>query len=301
MSAPDVVRRLSDELAQDPGSLAFLELGELLRQQGERDLAFRIALRGLERHPHHADAHDLLARLYVDAGELDKAYDEWDMVVRLSPEHAGAQKGMGYIRFQQGRLEDAERHLDHAAILDPGDESNTSALAYVRTARSNNGATASAERAAPTGEVVRTTPPEPLPATHRTAFSVQQSSSIHPSDIFQDLLAGGDQAAMLLDEEGLVLAGTYPGPDGQDIAQEVGAGLSGVSEEAERAMRHLGMGTWTSLVFETDGATLAMGPGPDGGLVLVAASRATPLGFVRRLLERVGERAKAWLGAEARP
>lgn len=275
--------------------MAFLELGEMLRQQGERELALKVALRGLERHPHHAEAHDLLARLYVDGGDLDKAYDEWDMVVRLSPEHAGAQKGMGFIRYQQGRLEDAERHLDHAAILDPGDETNASALAYVRTARSGNGALAGERQATASAT------PADGQATVRSAFNAQQSSSIHPSDIFQDLLAGGDQAAILLDDEGLVLAGAYPGPGGQDIAQEVGAGLSGVSEEAERAMRHLGMGTWTSLVFETDGATLAMAPGPDGGLLLVAASRATPLGFVRRLLERVGERAKAWLGAEARP
>jgi hypothetical protein len=31
MSGPDVVRRLSEELARDPASLAFIELGETLR------------------------------------------------------------------------------------------------------------------------------------------------------------------------------------------------------------------------------------------------------------------------------
>lgn len=283
MSAPDVVRRLSDELAQDPASLAFLELGELLRQQGERDLALKVALRGLERHPHHPDAHDLLARIFVDAGELEKAYDEWDMVVRLNEAHAGAHQGLGYVRFQQGRLHEAEAHLSRAAVLDPHDERNLSALAYVRAAR-NGGPEAPAT-------------PQAEPEPH-VAGAVQAR---HPSELFADLLGGTDQAAMLLDEEGLVLAGAYPSGDGRDLAQEVGAGLSGVSEEAERAMRHLGMGAWTSLVFETEGATLAMAPGPDGGLLLVAASRATPLGFVRRLLERAGERARAWIGAEARP
>lgn len=285
MSAPDAIRALSDELAQDPGSLAFLELGELLRQQGERDLALKVALRGLERHPHHSEAHDLLARLYVDGGDLEKAYDEWDMVVRLSPGHAGAQKGMGYVRFTQGRLADAEQHLDRAATLDPADESNLSALAYVRAQRNGDG-----EQAAESLRAGRHEQPSQRAPVH----------SVHPTELFHDLLAGGDQVAMLLDDEGLVLAGGYPVADGRDIAQEVGAGLSGVSEEAERAMRHLGMGAWTSLVFETDGATLAMAPGPDGGLLVVAASRATPLGFVRRLLERAGNRARAWLGVEAR-
>lgn len=323
MSSPDLIRRLSDELAQDPQSLAFLELGETLRQQGERDLALKVALKGLERHPHHADAHDLLARLHVDAGELERAYDEWDMVVRLSPNHVGAQQGMGYVRFQQGRLAEAEVHLSAAASLDPNDERNLSALEYVRIARIDAGEVSEGDpmnsRLMSTQEmpviIPEAAPPPAAAAVHPTAVTPQsitpQSSAVqsmasgagnvHPAAVFHDLLAGGDQAAILLDSEGLVLAGAYPGADGHDVAEEVGAGLSGVSEEAERAMRHLGMGAWTSLVFETEGATLAMAPGPDGGLMLVAASRATPLGFVRRLLERAGDRARAWIGAEARP
>jgi tetratricopeptide (TPR) repeat protein len=263
----------------------------------------KVALRGLERHPHHPDAHDLLARLYVDDGELEKAYDEWDMVVRLNPNHAGAQQGMGYVRFQQGRLEEAERHLSHAASLDPADERNLSALAYVREAQSGNGASPP-ETFEVGSDVDR--PSEPgaagilagetvvtrdafAPVAHAHSAEEGPRHRLHPSQVFRDLIVGNDQAGILLDDEGLVLAGEYFSLDGQDIAQEVGANLSGISEEAGRAMRHLEMGAWTSLVFETEGATLAMAPGPDGGLLLVAASRATPLGFVRRLLERVGD------------
>lgn len=311
MSGTDSVRRLSEELARDPASLAFLELGEALREQGQRDLAMKVALRGLERHPHHPDAHDLLARLYVDDGELEKAYDEWDMVVRLNPNHTGAQQGMGYVRFQQGRLDEAEQHLSRAAELDPADERNLSALAYVREAQSDNGASPpdsgmdEPTEDARVTEIFAVASPEtaepPTPSRNESAEHRPGAASVHPGQLFRDLIAGNDQAGILLDDEGLVLAGEYTSADGQDIAQEVGANLSGISEEAGRAMRHLGMGAWTSLVFETEGATLAMAPGPDGGLLLVAASRATPLGFVRRLLERVGERARAWLSAESRP
>ena len=46
-----------------------------------------------------------------------------------------------------------------------------------------------------------------------------------------------------------------------------------------------------------------MAPAPDGGLLLVAAARETPLGLVRRVLDRAGERARRWLaitgGSEA--
>ena len=60
----DDVRRLSDELARDPSSMAFLPLGEALRRSGQLDLAAKVAVRGLGRHPHLADAHDLLLNLY---------------------------------------------------------------------------------------------------------------------------------------------------------------------------------------------------------------------------------------------
>jgi hypothetical protein len=57
----DEIRRLSDDLARDPSSLLLL-LADALRRAGQLDLALRGALRGLDRHPYVADAHDVLAR-----------------------------------------------------------------------------------------------------------------------------------------------------------------------------------------------------------------------------------------------
>ena len=131
----DDVRRMSDALAQDPGSRVFVPLGEALRRQGQRDLALKVALKGLERHPHLADAHDLLARLYADDGDIERAFDEWDMVLRLSPGHLGALKGMGFICFHRERFVDAERYLAAAAASDPSDAAVASALAHLRTAQ----------------------------------------------------------------------------------------------------------------------------------------------------------------------
>ena len=48
----DEIKTLSSQLAQDPDSLVFLRLGELLRLKGQFDAAHRVALTGLERHPH---------------------------------------------------------------------------------------------------------------------------------------------------------------------------------------------------------------------------------------------------------
>src|SRR5689334_14958570 len=129
----DDVRRWSEELARDPASLVFLPLGETLRRQGQLDLALKIAVRGLERHSHNADAHDLLARIAVDRGELQRAFDEWDAVLRLTPGHLGALKGMAFVRYQQGNTPEAEKYLQQAAEQG-GDAEVTAALANLRRA-----------------------------------------------------------------------------------------------------------------------------------------------------------------------
>ena len=280
----DDVRRWSDALARDPSSTVFLQLGEALRRQGQLDLALRVALRGLERHPHLAEAHDLLARIAADSGDLQRAFDEWDMVLRLTPRHAGALKGMGFVRFREGALVDAERYLAEAAECDGEDASIASALQHVRAelAEAGGGGDEPDDEAAPA-------------AGEEWAAPAPTASGDDPRTLFEEVVGEARQAALLLDASGLVLAGAYILADGRDVAQAVGAELSGVSDEARRAMRHLSLGDWSSIVIETEAATVALAPAPGDALLVVAAASETPLGLVRRVLGRAGERARGWL------
>jgi predicted regulator of Ras-like GTPase activity (Roadblock/LC7/MglB family) len=120
------------------------------------------------------------------------------------------------------------------------------------------------------------------------------------SRLFADLLLDDDQTGLLLDDSGYVLGGLYLDGDGADVGQDVGAQLSGISDEIVRSTRHLGLGDWRSLTFETEAAVVAMSPTARQGLVVVAASRSTPLGLLRRLLERCVERASGWLETDSR-
>jgi tetratricopeptide (TPR) repeat protein len=280
----DDIRRLSDELARDPSSLVFIQLGEELRRTGQLDLALRVALRGLERHPHDADAHDLLARIHVDRNELTAAFDEWTTVLELVPGHVGARKGVGYVLFKQGRLTDAERYLSQASAQNGGDPSITTALHMVRRMlHFSDGTDAQATGGNGNGGA-------PLAEAGRRVEEEARR-------LFAEILGEGEQTALLLDASGLVTAGLYLTEDGRDVGQEVGASLAGIREDAARASEHLGLGGWTSVTFETDVATVAMAPVLDDSLVLVAAARSVPLGLVRRVLQQCGRRAGAWLGA----
>lgn len=296
----DEIRRLSEVLVREPASRAFVPLADALRRAGDLATAERIAVRGLERHPYDADAHDTLARIHADRGELDRAADEWSMALRLDPRLASAQKGLGFIDYRRGELESAERWLGAAAEIDD-DPTVAQALATIRNARAAEHAPPSPAMANGNAsrqpeldtDTVAATPQIALPAAPQSAPA--PGAGAQARQLFAPLLGDAALTALLLDADGLVLAGAYVDSDGRDIAEEVGAELAGVSEEAARSMRHLGLGGWTALQVEADVAIVAMTPAPHGSLLLVAAARETPVGLVRVILGRALSVAREWL------
>ncbi len=319
----DDIERWSGELARDPASMVFIPLADTLRRRGQLDLALRVATRGLARHPYDGDAHDLLARIWIDRDDPQRAMDEWAMALRCAPGHPGALKGMGFAAFRAGRTAEAVEYLEQAAAADPGDRSIRVALDRVREAAATT-AHAPEDRALASPPPGAVTDDEPAEAGHTgtgDAASTAGDAGIEgngsdedpspaadrvlagedPRALFTDLLTEPELAALLLDVGGLVLAGHYVLADGRDVAQDVGGALTGVSDEARRAMRHLGLGAWSSLIFETDIAAMALAPlgagEADQGTALVAAGRSVPLGLVRRLVRRVAARGAAWLAA----
>ena len=107
----------------------------------------------------------------------------------------------------------------------------------------------------------------------------------------------GIAGAVLLDDQGFVLAGEIR-VGGVDRAPDVAAVLSGASPEAERALRHLGLGGWKGILVETPEAIVRLAPAGDG-IVAVAGSRQVPTGWVLRVAARAREAALRFLGGGA--
>ncbi len=262
----DDIERWSEELARDPASGVFIPLADALRRRGQLDLAYRVATRGLARRPYDGDAHDLLARIWADRGDVERAMDEWSIALQCAPTHAGALKGMGFACYQVGpygrRRAISRRSRPRSTPTMSAFERRSCAYGSVAV----QGQTAEPEADAshngadhPKQVDARDGSPPPVGAT-ATQEHLQPNRRIDPRLVFVDVIDPTDQAALLVDADGLVLAGSYVVADGRDVAQEVGAALSGVSDEARRAMRHLGLGAWSSLVFEAEAATIGMAP-----------------------------------------
>ncbi len=125
------VRRLQEEVARDPGSLAFVPLADLYRGQGRLDIARRVCVRGLQRHPTHVEAHYILGRIYRDGEEPEKAYDEWDIALRLDPLDLASRRAIAFLCLERGEMREAERHLRQAMELDPDDPRLRRALRFL--------------------------------------------------------------------------------------------------------------------------------------------------------------------------
>ena len=285
----DDIRSLTTRLAEEPGSLAFLDLAEALRRRGQLEAACKVAHGGLVRYPGLADAHDLMARILSDQGDLAGAFDAWADALRLDPMRTGALKGIAFLYFRAGDAAAAVDHLQRAAEADPDDVSIAQALARVR--RESRGM-ASRTTAAPS--------PAPLPAPEPPPDSAPVLASspapVEPSDLgspFAELEGG--HSLVLVDANGLRLAGNLPAPGGGEAGDRVAAQLAGVSREATRATRLLGLGAWQTITVESPDAHFVL-VRPTGETVLLAAREPSlPMARIALVAERAARAAKTWL------
>lgn len=289
----DDIRSLTTRLAEEPGSLAFLDLAEALRRRGQLEAACKVAHGGLVRYPGLADAHDLMARILSDQGDLAGAFDAWADALRLDPMRTGALKGIAFLYFRAGDAAAAVDHLQRAAEADPDDVSIAQALARVR--RESRGMAPRTTAAPPPAPLPAPVPvPDPLPDPAPVLASAP--APVEPSDVgspFAELEGG--HSLVLVDANGLRLAGSLPAPGGGEAGDRVAAQLAGVSREATRATRLLGLGAWQTITVESLDAHFVL-VRPTGETVLLAAREPSlPMARIALVAERAARAAKTWL------
>lgn len=264
---PDEIMRLSEELARDPAGMAWVGLADALRHAHRLEEAERVAVRGLGRHPYHAEGHDVLARIAADGGDRTRARDEWEMTLRIEARHLGARLGLAWLSYSAGDRPAAARWWREAQELSPDDPR---VVAMQRHLASD-------------AETPAAVVPSSLPDASRAVFA--------------ELERAGARVALLVDEAGLVLAGRAAASHGPEGADALGAELSGLSADAERALGQLQLGGWEQLHVECERGTLALGPVEGGAVALVATGEGTPAGLTRLLLDRARRSGGAWMSA----
>jgi tetratricopeptide (TPR) repeat protein len=275
----DDIKTLTSRLADEPASLAFLELGEALRRRGQLDAAYKVARGGLTRYPALADAHDLLGRILGDQGDLAGAFDAWAEALRFDPMRIGALKGIAFLYFRAGDIPAALEHLRRAAEIDPDDPTIRQAMERVKGAGAAPASGPAPSAAEPEVFSVEVPPPA-------SAHAVNGTSQVNGRI---------DHGIMLVDGKGLRLNGTVLSPSNEDVGDRVAAELAGVSKEAARTSRLLGLGGWQAIAVESpEGNLFLVAPTPDT-MLLTVRDPSLPMARLGLIAERAAREARAWL------
>jgi tetratricopeptide (TPR) repeat protein len=86
---------------------AHINLGLVLKEQGQLDQALAETLKAIELKPDHADAHINLGGILQEQGKLDQALAATLKAIELTPDHADAHMHLGGILQEQGKLDQA--------------------------------------------------------------------------------------------------------------------------------------------------------------------------------------------------
>jgi predicted regulator of Ras-like GTPase activity (Roadblock/LC7/MglB family) len=280
-AGPASVRRWSEEVAADPASPSFLPLAAAYREQRRPEAALRLCLRGLGHHPSHVEAHHLLGLLYLERGDELKAFDEWDIALRLDAEHHESRREIARLCARRGDREAALRHL--ARLREAGQE-DAETVALLGEAE---------EAAAPSPAPPQPGPPsEPSPVPSAPAAGEGVPAGPFARAALTPEVAG----AVVMDAHGLALLEAFADGDGARGA-EMAAHLSGASDEAERTARHLELGGWRSILIETGEHVVHVSPVGEG-MLAIAVRRGVPMGWAVRHAGRVRAAATALIEPE---
>src|SRR5213596_4130452 len=206
------------------------------------------------------------------------------MTLRIAPNHIGALKGLAFLYFKVGDVGQAVAHLEAARQHAPDDPGVAQALALAQGGGGPGGAPDAARAAAAAAEELAPSAPAAQPLEEARVFAG---------------LEGAQEGLLLLDASGRVLGGALKDPTGQDVTDAVAAYLAGVSQEAARTVKLLGLGRWTGLAAEGNHGHVHLAAPTSDALLLVVRDRAVPMGRLAVIAQRAALAARRWLEAHA--
>jgi len=284
--------------------LLYRDAGDLVRAEDEWGTAVALA-------PEHLGARRELGLFYHARGDWEQAVrhldrarelDVMDDEVRLALEEAWARsrgdRGQGTGDREQGTGDSRQGMMVEAqapaASPAPAD---AAAAAPVSPAPPPDEVAVEADAAAPTPAAASSDIAAPAEiASGEGRWQGGREFEVLAGEFHA--LAGerGIVGAVMLDAQGFVVAGELH-VGGRDRGPEIAAVLSPASFEAERSLRHLGLGSWRGILVETGEHVVRLSPTADGGMVAVAGSREVPTGWVLRVAGRAREAAGRFLAA----
>ncbi len=109
MSHNPRIAELRRRVESDPASIAFAQLAEEHRREGDYEQAIQVCRTGLAQYPGYLSARVTLGRALLELGRVAEARDELGRVLAIAPDHLAAMRAMDELR---------QRHPEAASVVD---------------------------------------------------------------------------------------------------------------------------------------------------------------------------------------
>ncbi len=133
MNSATVLKESADKyeamLASDPSSRAFAPLAELYRKLGRLEEALALCRDGIRKHPDYSGAQILLARILMDLKRFREAEQELTALIRRVANHLLAHQILARLYLQIGQLQHAKTIAARILKLQPEDATAKAILA----------------------------------------------------------------------------------------------------------------------------------------------------------------------------
>jgi tetratricopeptide (TPR) repeat protein len=123
-------------LTQDPSSVAFIFLAQVLYKQGKVDKAIKVLINGLRYNNKSVTGRFLLGKIYYDRWLIEQAKREFQAVIELAPDNLAACKMLVQIHKSEEAYGKALEILRSASAYHPHDGSIVSELMEIEAALS---------------------------------------------------------------------------------------------------------------------------------------------------------------------
>jgi Tfp pilus assembly protein PilF len=100
------IEELKKRVEKDPTSIAFAQLAEEYRRQGEHQQAVDVCRDGLSRHPGYLSARVTLARALMELGQFAEAKEELQAVLAVAPDNLAAIRALADIHQKTGDIDE---------------------------------------------------------------------------------------------------------------------------------------------------------------------------------------------------
>lgn len=104
---------------KDPSSIAFAQLAEEYRRNGDFTQAVKICREGLARHPGYVSAQVTLGRALAELEEYQEARKELEAVLLAAPDNLTAIRALAEIDQRVGPPMDVPRQEPSAPVVEP--------------------------------------------------------------------------------------------------------------------------------------------------------------------------------------